>query len=257
MSKSLVLLSIVVVLLLCRQQPKSAIVFFENNEKILWYNQPAEKWMTQVLPVGNGSVGAMIFDGIEKEHIQFNEKSLWTGKPQDETSPSLQKKLPEVMGLLARGKVEEGNELLKGTKGPSREFFGAFQPFGDVFMEFNHEGEVTDYHRELDLSRFLATVSYKVNGIKYQREYFASYPDQVLVMRVSADQPGKINVLVSKTCPHEGGKIQLEDNTDLVLKGQMPESGINYGSRLRVINQEGIILEDNIILHTNHIKKTS
>lgn len=223
------------------QQAESAIVFSEDNDKVLWYNQPAEEWMTQALPIGNGSIGAMIFGGIEKEHIQFNEKSLWSGKPHDHSQPSFQKKLPELMELLAKGKVVEGNDLLKGEKGLSREFFGAFQPFGDVFMEFSHHGKVTDYHRELDLSRSLATVSYKVNGINYHREYFVSYPDQVVVMRISADQPGKINVLISKTCPHEGSNVTIENNTDLVIQGQMPESGINYGSRLRVINQGGTI----------------
>ncbi len=207
----------------------------------LWYNQPAEEWMTQALPIGNGSVGAMIFGGVKKEHIQFNEKSLWSGKPHDHFNPAFLNKIPEVIELLAKGRVAEGNDLLKGEEIPSREFFGAFQPFGDVFIEFNHQSEITDYHRELDLSRSLANVSYKVNGINYRREYFASYPDQVVVTRISADRPGKISVLVSKTCQHEGSKVHVENDTDLVIKGQMPESGINYGSRLRVINQGGTI----------------
>ncbi len=245
MIKNLILLGFVfIVLLSCRQHPESAVNITDENEKILWYNEPAEEWMTQALPIGNGSVGAMIFGGIEKEHIQFAEQSLWSGKPHDHSQPSFQKKIPEVMELLAKGRVVQGNDLLKGEEIPAREFFGAFQPFGDVFMEFSHQGEITDYHRELDLSRSLATVSYKVNGINYHREYFVSFPDQVVVMRITADQPGKINVLVSKTSPHESSKVQTEDNTDLVLKGQMPESGLNYGSRLRVINQDGTITVD-------------
>lgn len=244
MKKNIILLGFIVVLLSCRQQSQSVINITEENEKILWYNQPAEEWMTQALPIGNGSVGAMIFGGIEKERIQFAEQSLWSGKPHDHTQPSFQKKIPEVMELLAKGMVVEGNDLLKGEEIPTRDFFGAFQPFGDIFMEFSHPGEVTDYHRELDLSRSLATVSYKVNGINYHREYFVSFPDQVLVIRITADQPGKINVLVSKTCPHESSKVQAEDITDLVLKGQMPESGMNYGSRLKVINQDGTITVD-------------
>jgi alpha-L-fucosidase 2 len=244
MRKSLVLLSFVVALLSCRQQSESAVIITEEIENKLWYNQPAEEWMTQALPIGNGSIGAMIFGGIEKEHIQFNEQSLWSGKPHDDSQPSFRKKIPEVMELLAKGKVVEGNDLLKEEEIPGREFFGAFQPFGDVFIEFAHQGEVTDYHRELDLSRSLATVSYKMDGINYSREYFVSYPDQVVVMRISADQPGKINVLVSKTCPHDGSNVEVEDHTDLVLQGRMPESGINYGSRLRVINQDGTITKD-------------
>ena len=233
---TLVLIGVALLLCACKSQTVGSL----SNVR-LWYNQPADKWMTQALPIGNGNVGAMIFGGVEKEHIQFNEKSLWSGKPHVDSQPAFRDKMPEVMELLAKGKVVEGNELLEGAETPSREFFGAFQPFGDVFIEFNHKGEVTDYQRELDLSRSLATVSYKVNGINYRREYFVSYPDQVVVMRLSADRPGKISVQVSKTCPHEGSTAQAINDTDLVLKGQMPESGINYGSRLRIINQGGTI----------------
>ena len=228
----------VIVLLLnsCQNQPE---ISFSNAK--LWYTAPAEEWMLQALPIGNGSVGAMIFGGIKKEHIQFNEKSLWSGKSHDDSNLSSQNKMPEVMRLLTKGKVAEGNNLLKGEEPVSREFFGAYQPFGDIYMEFSHKGEVTEYHRELDLAHSLASVSYQVNGINYQREYFASYPDQMLVMRLSADQPNAISVLVTKTCPHEGANIVGENGMDLVLKGQMPESGINYGSRLRVIKQGGTI----------------
>jgi alpha-L-fucosidase 2 len=210
-----------------------------NSQNKLWYTQPAKEWMLQALPIGNGSVGAMIFGGIEKEHIQFNEKTLWSGKPHDNSKPSFQNKIPEVLDLLAKGKVTEGNDLLKGEEIPSREFFGTYQPFGDVFMEFSHHSEVTDYHRELDLTRSLTIVTYKVDGVNYRREYFASYPDQVMVIRITADQSRRINMHVTKTCPHEDSKVYVENETDLVLTGQMSESGINYGSRLRVKNQGG------------------
>jgi len=130
----------------------------------LWYQQPATNWMTQALPIGNGQMGAMIFGGIQQEHIQFNEESLWIGDEQDT---------------------------------------GAYQAFGDIFVEFNR-ADGTNYLRELDLQRAVHTVTYESGGVKFRRESFASFPAKVLVFRFTADQPGALTGAVSLTNMHAG-----------------------------------------------------
>jgi len=137
----------------------------------LWYDQPATNWMTQALPIGNGQMGAMIFGGIPQEHIQFNEESLWIGDERDT---------------------------------------GAYQAFGDVFVEFNH-AIGTNYLRQLDLQRAVHSVTYPSGGVKFRREAIASYPAKVIVCQFTADKPGALTGAVSLTDMH-AGKIVAEKN---------------------------------------------
>lgn len=202
----------------------------------LWYEAPAERWMTQALPIGNGAMGAMIFGGVEKEHIQFNEISLWSGKV-DEINENYAPKISTVQNLLVKGKVVEANNLLKDFSVP-REHFGAFQPFGDIFIEFDHAAEIKDYVRELDLEKGILSVSYTVGGTKFFREYFASYPDQVIVVRITSDKKNQITALVSKESGQESGTVSVEGGNQILLSGEMPQSGLKYCSRLQV-NADG------------------
>lgn len=206
----------------------------------LWYNTPAERWMTQALPIGNGSLGAMVFGGVEKEHIQFNEISLWSGKVDEIKDENYADKIKEVQDLLVNGKVVEANTLLKGFSVP-REYFGAFQPFGDVFIEFNHRSEAKDYVRELDLEKGILSVSYTVDNVKFYREYFASYPDQVIVVKITSDKENQITAFVSKQSGQESGSVSVEGNDQILLSGEMPQSGLKYCSRLKVKTDGGSI----------------
>jgi alpha-L-fucosidase 2 len=134
----------------------------------LRYDQPApdtpEGWERRALPIGNGQIGAMIFGGVRAERIQFNEITLWAG---------------------------DGSTL------------GAYQPFGDVRIELRHpDGAVDDYARELDLEQGIERVRYTLGGIRYEREYFASHPARVIVMRLSASKPGRLSGSVSLTDRH-------------------------------------------------------
>ena len=238
----ILLLSNIIFFSSCNKQVE---LLLKNNDSDikLWYNKPAKDWMTQALPIGNGSIGAMIFGGVYKEHIQFNEKSLWSGKTHDDSNVSLQENMPLIKELLALGKVVEADEKLKKLGIPTREHFGAYQPFGDFFLEFSHKGEVTNYHRELNLSQSMVSVNYQIEGVNYKREYFASYPDQVIVMKITSDQPAKISFQLKKTTPHEDGHVLVENNTNLVLNGIMPENGIKYSSRIKVRTDGGTTRE--------------
>ncbi|HTE25705.1 glycoside hydrolase family 95 protein [Flavitalea sp.] len=226
------------------KEPKKEIglqKLFSNNTDsslTLWYTQPARQWMLQALPIGNGNVGAMVFGTVKKEHLQFNEKSLWSGRPQAVTNPLYQPRMDKVKKLLASGSIPEADSLLKEAGGFPREHFGAFQPFGDLYMEFDHGDEATDYRRDLNLSKALASVNYRINGVSYRREYFASFPDQVVVMRITADQPGKINMHVTMTTRQAQGKLIVSNGLKLIVKGTMTENKLQYSSHVK-INPDG------------------
>jgi len=145
----------------------------------LWYDKPAEKW-EEALPIGNGRLGAMIYGGINEDHIQFNEETLWSGEPHDYSNKTASQYLGKIRELIWQGKQQEAEKLaLEKFMGvPMRQ--QKYQPFGDLWLTFPEGVNVSDYKRELDLSVALCKTSYEADGIKYTREYFASYPGMLL-----------------------------------------------------------------------------
>ncbi|HEX8377955.1 MAG TPA: glycoside hydrolase family 95 protein, partial [Pedobacter sp.] len=168
----------------------------KNSDDLrLWYKQPATIWMQQALPIGNSKIGAMIFGGVAEEHIQFNEKSVWSGKINSSRNARLIKNLPEIQELLAKGDVLGADSINKHSGVISRDDFGAYQPFGDIKMKFqNHGGKVDNYERDLNLCNSTASVAYTIDNVRYTRTYFCSFPSQVMVMQLTASQPGKLSV---------------------------------------------------------------
>ena len=134
-------------------------------ESKLWYEKPATRWEQEALPIGNGRLGAMVFGGVERERIQFNEDSLWIG---DETDT------------------------------------GSYQAFGDLFIDFDSKSAATGYLRELNISNAVHTVSYAKDGVNFRREYFASHAAGVMVFRFTADKPGALSGAISLTNAHKG-----------------------------------------------------
>jgi alpha-L-fucosidase 2 len=191
----------------------------------LWYPKPAEEW-TEALSVGGGRLGGMVFGGIPREHIQFNEDSLWTGQPHDYSNPGAYPFLKEIRRLLFDGKQREAENLAlqKFMSIPLRQ--ERYQPFGDVWIEFEGNGEIRDYERDLDIDSAVATVRYRQAGVSYSRSVFSSFPDQVLVVRLTADKPAALNFVISMTSPHEQAQTSAQADT-VVLKGRV--SGYSYG----------------------------
>ncbi|MCK4998299.1 MAG: glycoside hydrolase family 95 protein [Anaerohalosphaera sp.] len=217
-----------------------------SNAMDIWYRQPAEEWMMEALPIGNGRIGAMFFGGVARERIQFNEDTLWSGANcQEDELPALKEAIPQMRKLLAEGDIPGANTVQSNAGVFPRARFGAYQSFGDFYIEFaGQEGEVSNYCRSLDISRAVGNVTYQVGEVKYKREYFASRPDQVMVIRITADQPGQITARISKTTPHSKGQISVENSRDILLKGKMPDSGMQYASRLRVLIEGGNLKVD-------------
>jgi alpha-L-fucosidase 2 len=217
----------------------------------LWYDEPAEQWV-EALPVGNGRLGGMVFGGTEKAHIQFNEDTLWTGIPHDYSHAQAYESLPEIRRLLLTGKQREADRLAGRTFMSVPLNQERYQPFGDIWMEFDGDGEVTDYERELDLDTAVATVQYTRAGVRYTRSVFSSHPDQAMVIRLSADKARKLNFTVSLATPHEEAQVAARDNM-LVLSGRVSgyrhpggnkdyhPSILTFESRLKIHEHNGTV----------------
>lgn len=224
----------------------------ETNRIALWYDQPAGQWL-EALPVGNGRLGCMVFGGIEAERLQLNEDSVDSGSVQDSDNPDALPALPEVRRLLFAGKYTEANALaIKRLicKGAGSGFanaanlpFGCYQTLGDLTLKLDVEGRASDYHRALDLDTAIATVTCCLGDATFTREVFSSAPDQVLVMRLSCDQPGKIGFTASLTRP-ERFATAADGADGLVMSGQLKDGqggtmGMKYMVRLRAMAEGG------------------
>jgi alpha-L-fucosidase 2 len=154
----------------------------------LWYRRPAQQWV-EALPVGNGRLGAMVFGGVERERLQLNEDTLWTGGPRDWNNPNARKALAEVRRLVAEGKYVEADRAARGMQGT---YTQSYAPLGNLVLTFEHGQQSRNYRRQLDLQSAIADVRYRIGDTNYVREVIASHPDQVIVVRLSADRPGMI-----------------------------------------------------------------
>lgn len=223
----------------------------ENPRLDLWFAQPAEKW-TDALPIGNGKLGAMIFGGVSDEHIQFNEDTLWKGQPHDYVRANAKNYLPQIQELLFAGKIKEAEQLAKTNflSDPIRQ--KAYQPFGDLHLEFSSQTNVTDYRRELDLDAAVARVSYRADGVTYKREAFASYPDGVIVLHFTADKPGHASFTLKMDSPQTNSETSAIAPDTLALTGQVEAGGLKFESRVKVICDGGTITTNgNIIVVEN------
>ena len=169
------------------------MTLFDNQGNMkLWYLEPAGDW-NEALPIGNGSLGGMVFGGIAAEHIQLNEDTLWYGGPSDRNNPDALKYLPEIRRLLFAGKLKEAERLSLFAQAGTPEMSRHYEPLGDLHIDFDHDAKAANYRRELDLERAIVTVSYTIGGINYKREIFTSAVHKVLVVRLTADKPGSIS----------------------------------------------------------------
>ncbi|MCA9441024.1 MAG: glycoside hydrolase family 95 protein, partial [Candidatus Omnitrophica bacterium] len=202
--------------------PSSAT--FADGPLTLWYDEPAEVW-TDALPVGNGSLGGMIYGGVEEEQIQFNEDTLWAGGPRSYAREGAVEHLDEIRALLLEGSRQsqkQAEELAMETfmSEPLRQL--PYQPFGDVRITFEDYEEATGYRRELDLNTAVTTVDYAVGETTYRREIFSSYPDQVMVVRMTADGPKRLAFTATLKSPHEDSDVRANGSM-VILQGAIGE----------------------------------
>jgi alpha-L-fucosidase 2 len=217
------------------------------------YDHPAKTW-TEALPVGNGRIGAMVFGGTEEEHLQINEATLWGGVPHDYTNPESHAHLDEVRQLIFAGKLDEAERLSSTLMGEPK-LLMPYQPFCDVRLHFPGHAETTQYLRQLRLDEATAETDYQAGSVTFHREVFVSYPDQVLVVRLTASQPGSLNFSIDLDSPQPGSRVQSLGPDALQLTGQIEpranparswtgswsEPGLRFAAFLKVINEGGSV----------------
>jgi alpha-L-fucosidase 2 len=208
----------------------------------LWYRQPAPDWVS-ALPIGNGRLGAMVFGGINEERLQLNEDTLWGGGPYNPNSPDALGALPEVRRLVFSGNYTAAADLISQTimARPLKQM--PYQTVGDLLLTFPTVTNVENYRRDLNLDTGTATVSFTSDGVRYRREAFASAPDQVIVVRLTADQPGKISFMAGMRTPMQA-TVVAEGGDTLVMRGvggaaEGIPGALKYEAQVKVIAAGG------------------
>jgi len=182
----------------------------------LWYQQPAKTWV-EALPVGNSSMGAMVYGGTSREELQLNEETLWGGGPYRNDNPKALESLAEVRNLIFSGKTMDAQNLIDQTFYTGRNGM-PYQTIGSLIIEAPGHENAKNYYRDLDLERAVATTRYQVDGVNFQREVFASFPDRVIIVRFTADKPGELNFKVSYDSPLQS--TVRKQGKKLVLRGK-------------------------------------
>ncbi len=208
----------------------------------LWYRQPGTSW-TSALPVGNGKQGAMMFGGIDSEAICLNEDTLWAGGPYNPDKPNSFASLSQARQLIFDGQFRQAEQLIDQAMLASPRAQLPYQPVGDILLTFPKVETAENYIRELNLRTAIASMQFTSNGVTYKRELFASYPDNVIVMRLTASKPGMINFKLSM---QTGENIVNSDGTDdtFILNGtNRPAENIagalKFQARAKIIHTGG------------------
>lgn len=209
----------------------------------LWYAQPAKVWM-ESLPIGNGRLGAMTYGGIEEEKLALNESTMCSGQyNENQNKPFGREKMNQLRKLFFEGKLSEGNRIAGDNLHGNQTSFGTHLPIGDLKMQFIYpEGKVTGYRRSLSLDEAVSSVSFNSGGVNYKREYFATNPDNVLVLRLTADKQKSITMNMGLDLMRQAD-LSVEDN-QLVFTGKVDfplhgPGGVCFEGRIAVLADNG------------------
>ncbi len=191
-----------------------------QEQSLLRYDEPAENW-NEALPIGNGRIGAMIFGKTGNEQIQLNEETIWAGEPGNNIPKGTYPAIEEIRRLLFKGNYEEAQELSNATfprRPPENNNYGMpYQTLGNLWLDFGHN-DVKDYKRSLDIENSLAETSYIFKDTEYKREYIVSFPDQVMLIHLTASEKGKLSFNLKYSSPQQNQSVLIRDHA-LVLKG--------------------------------------
>lgn len=242
-----------------RQEGEQELKIISQTEAatVLWYAAPAARW-AEALPVGNGRLGAMVFGGSDAERIQLNEQTIWTGGPYDPTLPGGPEALPEVRRLVFAGQFFEAQALFaKALMGKADQM--KYQPLGNLTLEFPGHAEAEEYQRRLDLDSAVASVTYRVSGVNFRREVFASAPDQAVVIRLSADHAGALTFAarldgIYNEPPGDEVFCSSATKSELSLRGTSAsfadiKGRVNYLARAQFHVEGGSVTQRDAALH--------
>jgi alpha-L-fucosidase 2 len=205
----------------------------------LWYNKPSGSVWENALPIGNGHIGAMIYGNVEKEAIQLNEHTVWSGSPNRNDNPLALDSLAFIRQLIFEGKQKDAESIANRVIISKTSYGQKFEPVGNLQLAFDGHENYTNYYRELDIERAVTKTSYTVNGVTYTREALASFPDRVVVMRLTASKPGRISFTAFFTTPQIKATIKTTPAKELTIFGttsdhETVKGRVNYKGNVRM-----------------------
>ncbi|MGI6242262.1 MAG: glycosyl hydrolase family 95 catalytic domain-containing protein [Prevotella sp.] len=205
----------------------------------LWYNEPAERF-EEALPIGNGKLGALVYGNPDTNIIHLNDITFWSGKPVDlSTDENAHQWIPEIRKALFNEDYQTADSLQHYVQGPNSQYY---QPLGTIRITDLNSGKVSGYYRQLSLDSALCLDQYTRNNVTYTREYFASHPDKMIAIRLSASQPGTIHCDISLNSQVKYG-VKVSDR-QITMMGNAegdPNEAIHFCSVLRIENKGGNI----------------
>jgi len=229
------------------------IVHSQDSDLLkLWYDKPAKQWV-EALPVGNGRLGAMVYGDPCNEVIQLNENTVWAGQPNRNDNPDAKAALPEVRKLIFEGKYNEAQELVNQKIITKTSHGMPYQTAGNLKLSFPGHENYSDFYRELDIEKAIVTSRYKVNGIMYTTKVFSSYPDQVIIFRISADKPGTVSFSAIMDRPSNVNVHSLGKN-ELVLSGitsdhETVKGNVKFEAKVKILTSGGNIESGDSVLN--------
>ena len=209
-----------------------------RGDQVIWLRSAAPQW-DHAFPIGNGRMGAMVFGTVNRERIQLNEETLWMGGPRETDNPEARAALPEVRRLLFEGRPGEAYAMAERRLMGKPWRLESYQSLGDLRLAFDHEGEITEYQRALDLDSAVARVSYRHEGAHYTREVFASHADRVIVVRLTVDKPGTLTFGIWIDRPQDA-RTEIAGTDRLNLIGQLAGGkGLSFLASAQVVAEGG------------------
>ncbi len=244
MFKDITVLIKIVFFLFCTQ------IFSQNTRDLkLWYNTPSGDIWENALPIGNGFQGAMVYGNVNKDIFQLNENTVWSGSPNRNDNPDALEALPEVRKLIFNGEYKAAEDLANAKIISKKSHGQMFQSVGNLELNFAGHDNYSDYYRELDIEKAITKTTYVVDGVKYTREAFTSFPDRVMVVRLSTDKSNKISFSAQLTSPHEKQEIKINSNNEISLWGKTSdhegvEGKVEFNALARIKNVGGNISQN-------------
>ncbi|WP_439131554.1 glycoside hydrolase family 95 protein [Polaribacter sp.] len=197
--KKLIVLLLIALFFSCEEKNNT-----QTSNNLLWYKKAASNW-NEALPIGNGRIGGMLFGGVESDKIQLNEETVWAGEPGNNIPKEYYKEIEDIRALLFSGKYKEAqdmsNEVFPRRASEDNNYGMPYQTVGYLNLNFVNHQNNKNYKRTLDIENAVSTVTYSINEIDYKREYFVSYPDQIMVVHLTASKPKSLSFNISMDSP--------------------------------------------------------
>jgi alpha-L-fucosidase 2 len=243
----------------------------QHQDQIIWYNTLADIW-EDALPLGNGRIGAMVFGNPKNERIQLNDDSMWPAKLNWDEPAGNKDDLQKIRQLITDGQVQEADELIV-EKFSRKGIVRSHQTLGELFIDWEHQ-EISDYHRELNLSKALVEISYLADGYKVTQTAFASYPHDVIIVKFNSQSPEGLHGKIRLDRPEDQGiptvETTVEGNNILVMRGEVTQrsgafdsnpfpilEGVKFETQLKIDHSGGEIVAGENSLEMKGVKEAT